>query len=436
MGRISETLAPARLGPDFRRLLGAFWTANLADGVMLAAAPLLVASLTGDPFLIALAAAVQHAPWLLLGLYVGVVADRVDRRALLVATNLVRVGVLVVLGLAVTTDAVSVPMVLVAFFALGVAECVHDTTSSTLLPMLVRPADLGIANARVMVGVMTINQLAGPPLGAALFVAGAAWPVAAQAVLLAAVVVQVARLRLPALHDLPGGVPASGGPGSGASGVRRRGFRSVAHDALEGLRWLRGNAPVRTLALTILTFNVTFGATWAILVVYAAEQLDLGELGFGILSASAAVGGLVGASAYGALERRFSLGAMMRVCLLYETALHAILLATTVPAVAVVALALFGVEASVWGTTSTAVRQRAVPAGMQGRVTSVYLIGVRGGIVVGALVGGLLAQHLGVRATLAFGCVGSALILAAIWRQLPRIAHAGETVRAESKSAT
>lgn len=409
MGRISEILAPARLGPGFRRLLGAFWTANLADGVMLAAAPLLVASLTDDPFLVALAAAVQHAPWLLMGLYVGVLADRVDRRRLLLVTNVVRVAVLAVVVAAVATDHVSVGVVLVAFFALGAAECVNDTTSSTLLPMLVRPGDLGVANARVIVGVMTINQLAGPPLGAALFVLGAAWPIAAQAVLLVFVLLQLGRLRLPPLRRAP-----------------QEGPRSLTQEAVEGLRWLAGNPPVRTLALTILTFNVTFGATWSVLVLYAADRLDLGELGFGVLTASTAVGGVVGAAAYARLERRFALGTLMRVCLLYETALHAILFLTDVPAVAVVALVLFGVEASVWGTTSTSVRQRAVPLHVQGRVTSVYLIGVRGGIVVGALVGGAIAQHLGVRGTLAFGCLGSAVILALIWRQLPKIAHAGE----------
>lgn len=385
---------------------------------MIAAGPLLVASLTDDPFLIALGSAVQHAPWLLLGLYAGVIADRVDRRWLLVVVNILRVGVLGVLGAAIFTDLVSVAAVLVAFFVLGLCECFNDTTASTLMPMLVPKRDLGIANARVMVGVMTINQLAGPPLGAALFVMGAFWPVVGQALLLAFVVVQVSRLRLPAHADAH----------------RRSGLRAVGHDAIEGLRWLAHNPPVRTLALTILTFNVTFGATWAVLVVYASERLELGEVGFGLLTASAAVGGIIGASAYGWLERRLSLATMMRVGLLYETCTHGLLFLTTVPAVAMIVMILFGVQASIWGTTSTAVRQRAVPMKMQGRVTSVYMIGVRAGIVVGALVGGFLAQHGGVRLTLAFGFVGTAAILALIWRHLPQISHADSDDRPEPDS--
>lgn len=407
MHRLWDLLAPARLGPGFRRLVLAYWTANLADGVMLAAGPLLLASLTSDPFLIALGAAAPRTSWVVLGLYAGVVADRVDRRLLMLVTNAARVVVVTVLVVAIATDAVTVTWVLVSLVLLGAAECFSDTTGSTLLPMLVAKRDLGIANARVMVGVMTINQLAGPPLGAALFVAGTVWPVAAQAVLLALVVVQVARLQVPRLEREPG-------------------RRSLGRDVADGVRWLAGNAPVRTLALTILTFNVTFGATWAVLVVYAGERLGLGELGFGLLTACAAVGGIAGALGYGALERRFALGAMMRVGLLVETLTHAVLALTTWPAVAMVMLVAFGVQASVWGTTSTAVRQRAVPAHMQGRVTSVYLLGMQAGLVVGALLGGALAQACGVRATLWFGFAGSALILLVIWRQLPRIAHAGE----------
>lgn len=409
MRRIVDLVAPRRLGPDFRRLLGAYWTANLADGLMIAAGPLLVASLTRDPFLIALGSATQHAPWLLFGLFAGVIADRVDRRRLLIVANVLRVTVLAVLITAIATDLVTVGAVLVAFFVLGMCECFNDTTTSTLMPMIVAKRDLGIANARVMVGVMTINQLAGPPLGAGLFVLGALWPVLGQAVLLACVVVQVARLRLPARTD-----PER----------RGRGLGSVVREAAEGLRWLRHNPPVRTLALAILSFNVTFGATWAILVVYASDRLGLGEVGFGVLTASAAVGGIIGASAYGWLERRFSLGSMMRVGLLYETCTHALLYLTTTPAVAIVVLVLFGVQASVWGTTSTAVRQRAVPMAMQGRVTGVYMLGVRAGIVGGALLGGVVAQQGGVRLTLAVAFVATAVILALIWRQLPRIAHA------------
>jgi len=86
----------------------------------------------------------------------------------------------------------------------------------------------------------------------------------------------------------------------------------------------------------------------------------------------------------------------------------------------------FGAHAFVWGTTSTSVRQRAVPTSLQGRVASVNMLGVMGGMVLGSVLGGLIASRWGITAPFWFGFVGSALFLALIWRQLAHIAHADE----------
>jgi predicted MFS family arabinose efflux permease len=83
----------------------------------------------------------------------------------------------------------------------------------------------------------------------------------------------------------------------------------------------------------------------------------------------------------------------------------------------------------------TSVRQRAVPAQFQGRVGSVYLTGVVGGIVIGSALGGLVASAWGVTAPFWFAFAGSALILAVIWRSLLNIAHADEHARASASAA-
>jgi divalent metal cation (Fe/Co/Zn/Cd) transporter len=92
-----ETVLPARLGTSFRWLLGSSWLSNIADGIQVAAAPLLVASETRDPLLVSLAAVLQYLPFLLFGLFAGVVADRVDRRRLVAIADLCRVVVVAVL---------------------------------------------------------------------------------------------------------------------------------------------------------------------------------------------------------------------------------------------------------------------------------------------------------------------------------------------------
>ncbi|MEJ7775111.1 MAG: MFS transporter, partial [Nocardioidaceae bacterium] len=80
MSRLVETVAPKRLGTDFRWLLSSSWVSNLGDGISLAAGPLLVASQTDQEFLVALAALLQWLPALAFGLYAGALTDRLDRR--------------------------------------------------------------------------------------------------------------------------------------------------------------------------------------------------------------------------------------------------------------------------------------------------------------------------------------------------------------------
>ena len=406
-------MAPARLGTGFRWLLASSWVSNLGDGIALAAGPLLVASQTDDPGLVALAVLVQQLPWLLFGLWAGALSDRVDRRAIVVTVDLVRAGVLAVLATSIATGSVSVTVVLTALFLVGTAEVFADNATSTLLPMLVARRDLAVANARLMSGYVTVNQLIGPPLGAALFAAGAVWPFVTQAVLVGAGAMLVARLVLPGPVRSP----------DVSTHLRR--------DIAEGFRWVVHHPAVRTLILTIFTFNITYGAAWSVLVLYATERLDLGPIGFGLITTTIAVGGLGGTAAYGWITRRVSLGDVMRVGLVIETLTHLALAVTTNAAVALVVFFVFGAHAFVWGTTSVAVRQRAVPAHLQGRVGSVNSLGTYGGMVVGAAVGGAVAQTWGVVAPFWFGFVGSAVFLVLIWGQLAHIAHADEAEDAQ-----
>jgi predicted MFS family arabinose efflux permease len=203
----------------------------------------------------------------------------------------------------------------------------------------------------------------------------------------------------------------------------RTGVRS---EMAEGVRWLVHHPPMRTLALTILMFNITFGAAWSVLVLYASERLGMSEVGFGLLTTAMAIGGIVGTASYGALERRFSLGDIMRVGLVIETFTHLSLALTTSPAWALGTFVIFGAHAFVWGTTSTVVRQRAVPDVMLGRVGGVYRLAGYGGMVIGAPIGGLLARQFGITAPFWFGFVGSALLVTVLWRQFDHIVHAGD----------
>jgi MFS family permease len=406
VSRLVDTVLPPRLGTPFRWLVASSWTSNIGDGIALAAGPLLVASQTRQPFLVALAALLQRLPWLLLGLWAGAVADRVDRRLLVVVADLARAAVVLTLVLFVVTGWVDVRVVLVVLFLHGVAEVFADTATGTLLPMLVARGDLGVGNARLMAGTLTANQLVGPPVGAFLFAAGMAWPFVVQAVCVVLSVALLTRIATP--------------PGP----VRDLAGTHIRRDIVEGLRWLLAHPPVRTLSLVILAFNVTWGAAWSVLVLWAQDRLGAGDVGFGLLTSAAALGGLVSTSMYDVIERRVPLATVMRTCLLLEVLTHLALALTTSLVVALAVMVAFGAYAFVWGTVSQAVRQRAVPTEFQGRVGSVYVVSLFLGLVVGQALGGVIAGRWGVTAPFWFAFVGSALTLAVVWRQLALIAHA------------
>lgn len=400
-----NALAPKRFGTDFRWLLSSSWVSNLGDGFALAAGPLLVASQTHNPTLVAMATLLQRLPWLLFALFAGELADRRNRVTMAVRADLARAALLVLLAITIVTRAVDIAIVLFALFLLGAAEVFSNTAFGTLLPNLVDRDDLVIATARVQTGFVTVFQLVGPPVGAVLFAATKSAPFVGQALLVAAGAGLARQISLPTRANT------------------RSVQRSRWHEIREGFRWLVANAPVRTLALTIFTFNVTFGAAWSVLVLYARERLHMGAVGFGLLTTATAIGGLLGTTSYGRITRHISLGRLMQIGLIIETLTHLGLALTTNGTVALGIMFVFGVHAFVWNTTAVTVRQRAVPNELRGRVASIYNIGVYAGLVIGAAIGGPIAGEWGITAPFWFGFVGSAVLVALFWRNLRLVAH-------------
>lgn len=402
---IIEAIAPKRMGQGFRWLLGSTWVSNVGDGMALAAGPLLVASQTQSPMLVALAALLQRLPWLLFGLSAGVLADRLNRRAMVIATDLIRVGMIGVLCLAITTGWVNVGVILVVLFLIGTAEVFADSATGPLMPMLVGKADLGIGTARMQAGYLTMNQMVGPPLGAALFAVGMAWPFAVQAVCGLAAIYLVSRIRLP-------------------SSTAERPPIQFGRDIVAGLRWAWSNGPVRTLTVSLLTFNVMLGLGMSVMVLYATDRLGLGPVGFGLLTTAMAVGGVLGTIGYGVIERRLGVLRILRWGLVLETLCHLGFALTRYPWVAFGLMFVMGAHSFVWSTTSRAVRLRAVPTEFQGRVGSLYVVSALGTMALGQLAGGLVASNWGLAAPFWVAFVGCGVSLVFLWRQFPLVARA------------
>lgn len=410
MPSLLEFAAPRRMGRDFRWLLASSWTSNIGDGIALAAAPLLMASMTSSPLIVAAGPILQYLPWLLFGLHAGAIADRFDRRRLVMLANAGRAIVLAALCIFLITGTANIWIVLAVAFVYGTAEVFVDTASSTLLPMLVRPEDLGTGNARLQAGYLVANQFAGPPIGAFLFAAGHAWPFFVEVLCVLLAIRLVSRM----VHTP---VP----PREGEAVPTRR---PVHTDIAEGLRWIWRNPPVRMLVLIILLFNVTWAAPWGVLVLYATEHLQMGPVGYGMLTTASAIGGIAATVSFGWLERHVSFASIMRIVLTLEVLMHLAFALTTVGWVAMVIMFFFGAYAFIWGTISTTVRQRLVPAELQGRVASVHMVGVFGGMIAGWALGGVIAEIWGLTAPWWFAFAGAALTLLFVWKPISAIVSA------------
>ncbi|PDP87840.1 MFS transporter [Glycomyces fuscus] len=407
MFRRARGARPSRapLGPDFARLWGASALTNLGDGALVAAGPLLVASLSSSPLAVSAAAALQTLPHLLFSLVAGALVDRLPRRGVLAAANLARGTVLALLTAAVLSGSATLWLVYAAVFVLGVGETLADTAYGSLLPSVVRRDELGRANARLALTFSLNNQLAGPPLGALMFAALAALPFGFDALVHLVSVLLVLRLR-PVRTD----PTARSGPTAPRTTLRA--------EIARGLAFVWGVPGLRVLCGCILVMNLAGVGAFAIWVLYAREHLELSETGFGLFVAAGAVGGVLGSQVYGWLEVRLGRAFLLRWGLVVEAATYPALALTTDGLVAGAVVVLFGAHTVVWGTAATTVRQRLTPDRLLGRVGGVYRLADLGGAALGAVAGGLLAEYAGLLVPFWVAAAALGLLAVSAWRPL------------------
>jgi len=389
-------------GGGFRTLWLATASSNLGDGVALVAAPLLAATLTGDPAAIAGLTFAQRLPWLLFPLLGGALADRLDRRRLMVAVACARAALVAILAAALLTERVSLPLLYAVFFLLSSGETLFDTAAATILPALVPQEGLPRANARLSAALTVTNQFVGPPLGGALFAAAVALPFLVGAGGLAAAAALLLTLR--------GTFRAPADQTTEGTGLRA--------EVAEGFRWLWRNALLRTLALALATLNLTLVAQNAIMILYARERLGLDARGFGLLLTTYGLGGIAGGLIAGPLSDRFNAGPLLRLALTIETVVPAALALTRAPLLAGAILALFGCHAIVFGAVLASLRQRLTPDALRGRVGGAFRFIEEGTAAPGALLGGALAALAGPTAPFWCGALAGVAVLLWAWPRL------------------
>jgi MFS family permease len=386
------------LGSNYRRL----WVANAVsvtgDGVTVTAGPLLAASITHDPLLVAGALFAQLLPWLIFALLSGVLVDRLEPGRLMVIVDLLRAAVIGGLAASVLAGTAHLAALYGALFVLGVGSTVSDTAVLSLPPLLVGTDDLVRANSGLQ-GVRLVGaELVGPPLGAYLFVLAAGLPFAFDGATFVVGAALIASIRhVEKAYPVP----------------RRTRLRQ---EISEGIRWLLAHPGLRMLAAAICVMNIMMGSTLAILVLYVRVRLGLGAAGYGVLLACSAAGGVIGTVIVNRLIARFGVSLLLRVGLIIECATHVSLALARLPWVAALTLVVFGMHNGVWNVVTVTLRQRVVPEPLYGRVNSVYGTFAIGGFAIGSLMGGLLARGFGLTAPFWVAAVAVAVVAMLAWR--------------------
>jgi Na+/melibiose symporter-like transporter len=341
---------PATRENAFRYLWSATAVSNLGDGVTMVAFPWLATLVTDDPMEISMVAVAGRLPWLVMSIPAGALLDLVDRRAVLLWGNGVRLAAFAGLTVAVALDALTLPMILVTVFGLGVIEVGYDNAAQTMVPAIVAPPRLADANGKIRSVELATNEFAGKPLGGLLVGLAPAAPFAVRAV--ASLVVLGLVTRLPRDRPQP------------AAGSCRLGF------ALAGARSIWTEPSLRAFTLLTMLVNVALSFVVATQVLFAQRVLGLSAFGFGLLLSASAVGGVLGGQLCGRLARRWATGGVI----VAATALlgwSTLMVATTTSPVVVGALYVASsAEIVVIAVMATTARQQLTDPALLGRVNA------------------------------------------------------------------
>jgi predicted MFS family arabinose efflux permease len=413
----------------FTRLAAAATISGLGDGATQIAGALLAMSLTRSPVRIAGLLAAQQIPWVLGALPAGALVDRVDCRRAMAAACLVRAAALGMLGLLAAAGRAGMPLLYLVFLLVGGAGVVYENAATVVVPALVDQARLTRANGRLQAASSLTRSLLARPLGAWLYTV-ATW---------APFLLDTAGLLVVTLltATLPGSVCGARAPDGGRSGNARPRSPSPGpgHARIppvtwlasmrEGLTWLAGHRPLRGLALAVAVSNLGLGALFSVFVLFARVRLGTGPVGYGLLLAVMAAGGLAGGLAAGRVTSAIGTGTALRVDLVVEALSYAGLLLIRDPVVAAALLAFLSANLAVFSSVGATLRQSLAPPGMLGRVQGAYRAISNTGLLAGAALGGLLTSAAGLTAPLWLGLAAITLVIALAWRPFGTLGTVG-----------
>jgi MFS family permease len=363
----------------------------------------LMTTLTASPLLIALMQTAASLPVLFLGLLAGATADIFDRRRLLIFWQVWMLVSVAILSVLTFLGHVS-PWALLAFTCLlNTGSAMNNPAWQAIVPELV-PRELIPDTVSLNSASNNLARAVGPALGGLMVAAfqhadtGAGSVFFLNALSFGAVIwVLVNWKRVPLFRSV---LPSE----------------RIAGSIRSGLRYVRYSPPLQSSLLRAFTFTFFVSAVWSLLAVVAARDLKQGALGYGILNGSLGFGAVIAATVLGRMRRIFTADRIIAVATIYQAFTLAVLAYVRSPAVIILTLVIAGFAwTSTMATLNTSV-QLAVPAWVQARALGTYLMTFQGGLALGSITWGFVAEHSSTPVALYSASVGLLITLPFVHR--------------------
>ena len=384
------------MGPAFNRLWAGSIISNLADGVLIAAAPLLAITLTDSTVLISTIGAMVMLPWLLFAMPIGVMVDRVDRRFILAGSNAIRSAVIGVMALGVATGHVTIYWLIISAFVIGVCEVATDTTAQSLIPQILKEEHYEKGNSRLQISETVIQGFIGSPLSGFLYALAIWLPFFINSIGYAVATLLALSIPIQYLQDVRVESAKEGKP-------------HFIEDIKFGIKYLYNHKVLRRLVITTASIGVCYSAATATMVLFIIKELGLAPRYFGVILTIQGLGALLGAIVAPKASKRFGRSIMMTLGITGSSVL--ILIQGFSPNIYVfVALAtLGGFSIAQWNILLMATYQTIIPNELYGRIHGTRRTLVWGLMPIGSLLGGVLA-HFNLRLPMYVGGVIATLI--------------------------
>jgi MFS family permease len=400
--------ARSRFGAEFWMFLLGQTVSNVGSSFTIFVLPLLVFKLTGSAFNLALVASAEYIPYLLFGLIIGAWVDRVDRRRLMILTDIAQALVISSIPLLGALGLLSVWWIYAVGFVSSTLWIFFNTAEFAAVPSLVPEEDLPAANGYLQASYATATVVG--PLLAGLLVAVApihlVLVVDALSFLVSALAVGLVKVSF-----------------NDADSAERQRSERLQRDVVEGLRYVLGHPILRNTCLMMALVSCVGFTVYAQLVFYAKERLGASDTQVGLLYAAGSVGMIAFALVASPLRRRLSFSKVMLGTLMLQGVLTVLLASTRAYWVGVLLWAVMWGLVVLLDINSNSLWQMIVPNRLLGRVQSVVNVLSWSTIPLGTFIGGVAIQ-LTQDVSLVYRAIGIIIFLAAVAFSFTALGHA------------